>query len=181
MSTRGKWGITRSPNGELAMLWEWPWYWRYPGAMAVLAVGLWMSIHFSETGRSQWLYLGTGGISALIALSFAYELGCLTVVVGFFVGIWVAIKAVFPDVKFSADLGIWLLAAFAYYCWYVANQAREHARTNKRAIDNIWGRLNELDQSREFTSSDLYREIADLRAEIRRLKRDTSDPFGLDP
>ncbi|KOA99412.1 hypothetical protein AE929_13140 [Xanthomonas arboricola] len=179
MVARGKWGLTRNPGGELAIMWEWPWYWRYPAAAAVLAAGLWMCISISANGRSEWLLWLVGGFSALIALSFAYELGCLVVVVAFFAGVLAIVKAVFPEVSISPQAWIWLVGAFAYYAWYVANQARQQADTNRRAIDNVWSRLNEFEQSRQFHSGDVYEEIEHLRMRVRKLERDTSDPFGL--
>lgn len=99
MTTVGKWGIARDARGSLASIYEWPWYWRYPAAFAVLAGIAWAGIYFGDglTERQGWALFIAACVVALACLSVAYELGCLLVVIVVFWGASKLIGAIVPD------------------------------------------------------------------------------------
>lgn len=177
MGVQGNWGITRDADGSLAILWEWPWYWRYPGGVAIGAAALALAIAI-QGNKPEWMVWGVIGIGLLTALSVMYELGCLAIVAAFVGGLWMAGESFFPDLKFSVPVQMGLIAAFAAYAWYTGKLALTLANAHQKAIDNIWQRLNRIEDSRSFQSDDLYTRLHEVERRLRDMERLSEDPFG---
>ncbi len=178
MAVRGKWGITRDRNGELALIWAWPWYWRYPFAVAVIALAWWIGLSKSGQGP-EWLVWTCLIGGPVIALSITYELGCLAVCVGAIWGLWALVSPFLPWGQAKAPVELWLalLGAFAYYVWYTGDQTRSLAARNQRAIDNIWSRLNQIEEDAKHFRAEQWCEIDRLREEAKRLRDPSSNGF----
>lgn len=99
MSTVGKWGIAREAGGALASIYEWPWYWRYPAALAGLASLTAGAFYVADglTEKQGWVLFIAACLAALYCLSVAYELGLLLVLIVAFWGASKLIGAVVPD------------------------------------------------------------------------------------
>ena len=145
MSKVGKWGITRDETGELAILTEWPWYWRYASGALILSLTGWLLYSIMDSGRPDWQFVAVGGGGLLIALAVMYELGCLAVVVAVGAVIWNLAAAFLPGFGIGLKTVVFFVALLAAYGVLVANEARRIAIGNARAIENIWQRLNRLD------------------------------------
>jgi len=177
MAVRGKWGITRDPNGELALIWAWPWFWRYPAALAVAAFSAWLVT--SEGHRPEWVIwtMAVGGL--LVALSIAYELGWLAAAATVIWAVWAGLSHMLSLERGSIpeEVWLWALAAFAYYAWHTGNQAKFHAEQNLREINHIWQCLNRIEQDANQLSTEQWCEIDRLQEEIKRLRDARSDGF----
>lgn len=173
-ATRGKWGVTRGEDGTLAYIMEWPWFWRYPVGVITLAGSAAFAYWLLDAGKSEWVALGLGGVGVLWALSTMYELGCLSVALAIGWGLWTLLSYWFPGLReLNTSWQLGLLAAFAYYAWYVGNEARVQAAANKRVIDGLWQRLNQMQDSIDLLHSDIW----DLK-QARRIRNELDDdPF----
>lgn len=146
MATRGRWGVTREDNGELALLWEWPWYWRYPGGFAIAAAGIWVALMVSDDGQLNWESWVSVGVGIFLALWTMYELGCLIIVLAVLGGSYIGLTTLFPALKVdwslqSAAVG----AALVYAFWLIdkytkrlqkAEQALQKAERDITALQN---------------------------------------------
>ena len=139
----GKWGVTRDESGELAFLTAWPWYWRYPSGALILGAAAWL-LYSMDSGRPEWQFVAVGGGGLLIALAAMYELGCLAVVVAVGAVIWHLAAAYLPGLG-GLNTVVFFVALIAIHGVFVANEARQIAAGNARAIENIWSKLNRLD------------------------------------
>lgn len=120
MATRGRWGVTREENGELALLWEWPWYWRYPGGFGIAAAGIWMALALSDNGQLDWVSWASVGVGIFLALWTMYELGCLVIVLAVVGGSYIGLTTLFPALKADWSLqSITVGAALAYAFWLI--------------------------------------------------------------
>ena len=72
-TTRGRFGVTRDEDGSLSSIYAWPWYWRYPAALAGIVACLWFAAIKGVTPRPDWLMLALAAGGALASLSLAYE------------------------------------------------------------------------------------------------------------
>lgn len=99
MATIGRWGITRDEKGELANLYAWPWYWRYPAM--VLGIACLIAFLVSQAGngstKQETVILVMCGLAALWLLSVTYELAKLMLMISLLWGGWKLIGAVVPD------------------------------------------------------------------------------------
>ena len=170
-SHRGKWGVTRDSDGNLAFLTAWPWYWRYPCAIAIASAGLWFAIYMMP-GASEWARLGVGGVALFFALAIAYELGCLVMVVAFFSIIWILSDALIPDFKLSVPAQIGIVAAGAFYAWHVGKNALDKSDAQQRQIDGTWQRVMSESERLEENVEALHERISKLEDRLRKLERD---------
>lgn len=178
MSARGKWGITRDEDGSYSFLMEWPWYWRYPCGLAIIAASVACSVWLLDAGKNPWVAFGLGGIGVLMGLAIMYELGCLSILVAIGWGVSTAFEYWFPDVKISIPWQIGLVAAFAYYAWFVGNEASRLSAANARDIQALRSRIEAMEDARQQTNEHQYERLADLRDRVRTLERLENDPFA---
>lgn len=179
MAEVGKWGVTRDETGELASLQIWPWYWRYPGAVLIGVIGL-ILVYFAETrGLHEWVQWVLGIGAALFALSVAYELGLVALSLGFLGGVWLLGETFLPDFSVGPTGTALLVGCFAYYAWWVANDARIKADKAIKVGKSQWAWLNQMELERSHGSENIYEEISQLRARVRALERAAEDPFGV--
>ena len=178
MPIQRKWGITRDEDGTLSFLTSWPWFWRYPSALVLILASIWLFFSLSEQPASPWLQWGAPAILVLFALCFAYEAGCLVIVLIVLFGAWIAFSALFPAIKVSDHFLIALVAAGAYYAWFKSNSALDAARANSRAIEGLRQQLTRLFELGSSRSEDVYAELQDIEARIDALERDALNPFG---
>jgi membrane-bound ClpP family serine protease len=175
MATRGRWGITRDDDGSLAILWDWPWYWRYPAGITVALCGVLYGLHLQASGINDWTPLLVAGGALLVALIFAYETGCLVVVGLVFWGFHELVDALLPDVDIPIDWRVALVGAGAVYAWFVGNEALKASQQNKRLIDATHQRVNGESERLETNVELLYERIHTLEDRIRKLER-ANDP-----
>lgn len=185
MATRGRWGITRDEAGQLAYITEWPWYWRYPLGVATIALTAWFAIY--AEGRSEVVMWGGIITGSLLTLCMMYELGCLSIVIAVVYGAWKLLDIFLPDVHVPQ----WVI--FSAITWYLLYMWGKHEREKKadldRVIENIWSRMNRIEESMNSLKGNSYvetsmseirtdRMMSDLERRIARLERESDDPFG---
>lgn len=78
---RGRFGVTRDADGSFAIIYAWPWYWRYPFAVCVSGAlfAFVMSLAGGRDELAAWIF---GGAGAIFILSVAYELFAVLAVLG---------------------------------------------------------------------------------------------------
>lgn len=179
MADVGKWGVTRDGSGDLAFPLDWPWYWRYPGAILLVSVGLVAAYFAAADGQQEWVQWALGAGAAFFALCVAYELGLVALVLAFIGGLWLLSETLFPNFSLGPKGTMFLVGCFAYYAWWVANEARIKAEKATRAGESQWARLNQMELERSHGSENVYEEISKLHERVRALERAAEDPFGL--
>lgn len=98
MATIGKWGITRDTNGELADLYSWPWFWRYPiviVGIALVCVGVYIAD--SNTSIEDWVIVIFAVLFGIGLLTITYELAMVLFFAGCIWGLSQIFGAVVPD------------------------------------------------------------------------------------
>ncbi len=172
-ATVGKWGITRDPDGSLASIFVWPWPWRYSGALLVAVAGLGFGLIIAEVEpRKEMAAWIVAGCAVFFSLCIAYELGCLSIVIALAVGAWMVTAALFPDIEFGPNTGLVLVGAFAYYAWYVGNEARRKADRLERELAALRGWVNEQTEGARFSRDDTYGTVRELERRVDKLEHD---------
>lgn len=144
MATAGKWGITRDDDGSLSFLFEWPWFWRYPGGLLVIAASVAFGLSLLES-QPEWMGYTFAGIGTLCGLAVMYELGCLVMVlaVGWF--LWALADTFLPSAEAPLEWRLGAIAAGVAVAGVYAYTAYKNTQTQAKAIENIWKRLNRLE------------------------------------
>jgi hypothetical protein len=113
-----RWGITRDEDGNLAYIIEWPWYWRYPVGLLIVALTTFLAMVFEDRSQSPWVVGGVALAGLLFALSTMYELGCLAIVLAVIGGAWWATDTFLPDYevpKIWIDICLGIAIAIAVF------------------------------------------------------------------
>jgi len=150
MTNRGKWGVTRDKNGELADLWSWPWFWRYPSGLALIAAGI--PFAFWASGmKSEWVGWLLAGGAVFFALCVMYELGCLVLVLALVGSLWWLGNNFLPDYELPPKviniigIGVAATAAFiAHDCLKEIRAVRKElaqAMQDARAMASVTNNL----------------------------------------
>lgn len=142
--TRGRFGVTRDPDGTLAAIYYWPWYWRYPIALVGLMITV-VVLAYLDRGHEGPLVMWCVGLGGgLASISVAYEL----IVLGLFAAIVLVpaklASALFPDVTWG-DVAPYASVAFGVYVVATLHQVlkrldviqREQQATRAR-VDQLW-------------------------------------------
>lgn len=151
--TRGRFGIPRYSNGELAdNAHEWPWYWRYSAALLLLVATAASAIYVDSIRPGTWLVWLIVAAGGMWSLYIGYEIGYLLAFTAF---IWGAVKLlgfVIPDSwSLSPRVQQWILAAVAVFAYIglssridnLERQVRDLQRENeglRHGFDSLWHR-----------------------------------------
>jgi hypothetical protein len=148
---RGRYGVTRDPDGSLSVIWGWPWFWRYPVGLTCLVMAAWFGLA-SEYSRSPVLNWLIGGVGAFVALSITYELLVL-VVLG--LASWGLYKAA------TASQGGWMSAASLGAACFVAvgvYHLLRRADDAQNALSSANARLAAIEQRLESMHRELWQQ-----------------------
>lgn len=174
MGIKGKWGITRDPDGSLAYILEWPWYWRYPAGAAIAIGTAWMLANIKGPwGAMHWIILASG---IMLALSAMYELIFLGISLAIFAGILWVIGLFVPDEAINSLLSkpitaIVLIAILWWQLWNTRQRLSDAERTIKHLAGVIdYHRQSELD-SREI----IHENLGTLADRVHDLERPLED------
>lgn len=177
-TSKGKWGVTKESDGSLSPIWSWPWYWRYPAALALSAGCIWIFFH-SYAGGSRdvvlWILVGLG---AFISLTIAYELGCLLVTLTVIFGGYALAKTFLPDFELTLGWKLGLIWAAILYTWWWHGKTEGRVALAERDANDLRYRVRELESIRESESAEAWGDIRELRARIRKLELANEDPFA---
>lgn len=181
MPVTGKWGVTREADGTLSFITSWPWFWRYPAALALLPLA---ALMFWWLQDRQALALTFGLGLAFFALCIAYELGCLVMALAVIGGVWLGITAFFPGMQIDMPTGettlLVLLSVAAVYASRTAHAAMKKIEGLEFARDNAWVRLGRVEDEARQEIAALNQQVDRLEAQIRAMNgggwRDPSIP-----
>lgn len=174
MNVRGKWGVTRNSRGDLADIWQWPWYWRYPAAVVVVGAATWLA----SSGRwSDVTQLAILGVASLLALSIAFELGCLVVVLACAWGIWAGTEWLLPDFNVPVKWQIGIAFAVAVYGAFLAKSTSDAVVGQQKSISELEFRLHRMEEEWRASLDALHYRVLEMESRDRKSRSNSSDDW----
>jgi len=155
MRARGKYGIPRDPDGSLANLMAWPWYWRNPLAILGACIGFFVFALASTHAHYSLAVQLIAGVVVLLSAVLGYELTGLCLLGALIY--WLSGSARAQGLPWWSSIAIGCaVAAFLYF----RDAIRElHSQASRAAED--------ADATKEKVAA-LELEVFHLRRELRR-------------
>lgn len=174
MNVREKWGITRTTDGDLADIWQWPWYWRYPSAAAVVGLATWMVVSGRLPDVTQLVIIGA---ALFLALSIAYELGCLVVLLACAWAIWAGAELLLPDFDIPVKWQIGIAFAAAIYGVFLAKSATNRVGEHQKTINDLNFRLRRIDEEWRASLDALHDRLLEMESRERKSRPNPLDDW----
>lgn len=174
MSVKGKWGVTRQKSGELADIWAWPWYWRYPASAALVGGAVWLVISGKWSDVTALVIISA---ALLLALSIAFELGCLVIVLACAWAIWAATEWMLPDFDIPVKWQIGIAFAAAIYGVFLAKSATDRVGEHQKTINELNSRLHRIDEEWRASLDALHYRLLEMESRERKSRPNSLDDW----